>query len=233
MNPLKPRPLSREEVRGLDARAADDFGMNTLVLMENAGRGAAEWLRELAGPGGEAPRVLVLCGPGNNGGDGAVAARHLDVWGFAVRVVWFADPGRLRGDAAAQWAILERSGVDQSARQGVDAGDPERLDALLDGADWLVDGLLGTGLTRPVEGAVLALIGAVNRSGKPVLALDVPSGLDADRGAPLGAAVRARATATFAAPKLGFGAPGAKAFTGDVRVIEIGVPRRLLEPFRS
>jgi NAD(P)H-hydrate epimerase len=165
-----------------------------------------------------------------------VVARHLDLWGFPVKVVWFADPEQLRGDAAVQWTILQRAGLDQSAWQG--AGDldavvePERLDALIQGADWVVDALLGTGLSRPLEGLPLGVIEAVNRSGKPVMALDLPSGLDADRGVPMGAAVRARITATFVAAKLGFVAPGASGFTGEVVVVDIGAPRVLLEPFR-
>jgi NAD(P)H-hydrate epimerase len=179
--------------------------------------------------------VLILCGPGNNGGDGGVIARHLDLWRFPVRVVWFAAPEALRGDAALQWSVLEKSGLDQVAWRPDDPGssDPARLDALMADADWLVDGLLGTGLTRPVEGVLRAVIEAMNRSGKPVLALDLPSGLDADRGAPLGAAVRAALTATFVAPKLGFGAPGARDYTGEVVVIDIGAPRRLIEPYRT
>lgn len=222
------RPMSRDELRGLDARAAGEFALPTLILMENAGRGAAQLLRGRTG-GTDSPRVVILCGPGNNGGDGAVAARHLDAWGFAVRVVWCADPEALRGDAAAQRAVLDRSGVRQVR---FDGDDPARLVGLLAGADWLVDGLLGTGLTRPVEGPLRAAIEAINRSGKPSLALDLPSGLDADLGVPLGAAVRARWTATFVAPKLGFDAPGAREFTGEVTVIDIGAPRRLLDPFR-
>ncbi len=224
------RPLSREEVRGIDARAADEFGVPTLVLMENAGRGAAEWLVEKIAEQSSA-RILILCGPGNNGGDGGVVARHLDAWGFHVQVVWFADPARLRGDAVVQWTILDRSGIDQTAWADDASLDPDRLDGLIAGADWVVDGLLGTGLTRPVEGLLRAVIEAVNRSRKPVLALDLPSGLDADRGLPLGAAIRARGTATFIAPKLGFGIPGASDFLGEVRVIEIGVPRRILDAF--
>ena len=98
-------------------------------------------------------------------------------------------------------------------------------------ADWVVDALLGTGLSRPVEGDLAAAIEALNRSRKPILALDLPSGLDADTGRPLGVAVRAEATATFVAPKLGFDAPGAAAYTGRVAVIDIGVPGRILEPF--
>ena len=93
-----------------------------------------------------------------------------------------------------------------------------------------MNGLLGTGLSRPVEGPLRTVIEAINASGKPVFALDLPSGLDADTGRPLGVAVRAEATATFVAPKLGFSAPGAADYTGEVAVIDIGLPRRLLEP---
>lgn len=222
------RPLSRSEVRGIDA-SARELGLPTLVLMENAGRGAAQWLRERAAGG--RGRVIVLCGPGNNGGDGGVVARHLDAWGFAVQVVWFAPADQIRGDAAVQHDVLAHAGIDQQTWPG--AGEPEQLESLFAAADWLVDGLLGTGLTRPVAGLLLAVIEAANRSRKAILALDLPSGLDADSGQPLGAAIRASATATFVAPKIGFSAPGAAAYTGEVVVVEIGVPRSLLEPFRE
>jgi NAD(P)H-hydrate epimerase len=233
------RALSRREVRELDARAADELALPTLILMENAGRGAAAWLAELTGagslsPDSPLPRVLILCGPGNNGGDGGVVARHLDAWGYPVRIVWFTRRELLRGDALAQWDILERAGVDQQAWHDVHAAadpTPEELDSLIAGADWLVDGLLGTGLTRPVEGILRTVIEAMNRSGKPILALDLPSGLDADTGMPLGAAVRARATATFVAPKLGFSIPAAAEYTGEVAVIDIGLPGRILRPY--
>jgi NAD(P)H-hydrate epimerase len=232
------RALSRREVRELDARAADELALPTLILMENAGRGAAAWLVELAGkaapsPSSSPPRVLVLCGPGNNGGDGGVVARHLDAWGYPVRIVWFTRRELLRGDALAQWDILERAGVDQQAWHDDHAADPTpaEVDSLVADADWLVDGLLGTGLTRPVEGTLRSVIEAMNRSGKPILALDLPSGLDADTGMPLGAAVRARATATFVAPKLGFAAPGAADYTGEVAAIDIGLPRCLLRAY--
>jgi NAD(P)H-hydrate epimerase len=220
------RPLSREEVRAIDRRAAGELGLPTLVLMENAGRGAAEWLapRVEAGPG--SGPVLILCGPGNNGGDGGVVARHLDASGVAVRVVWFAEPGRLSGDAAVQRGILARAGLDQEDRPG--PVDRARLAADLAGASWAVDALLGTGLGRPVEGPLREVIEAVNASGRPVLALDLPSGLDADAGTPLGLAVRATATVTFVAPKLGFARPGAEAYTGAVHVAGIGLPGRWL-----
>jgi NAD(P)H-hydrate epimerase len=254
---VRPRPLSRQEVRSLDERAASELAMPTLLLMENAGRGAAGWLAELAGAippdaggrpftppptrpeldaphGPPPPRMLILCGPGNNGGDGGVVARHLDAWGFPVHAVWFARGDQLRGDAATQWTILARSGIAQSAwfdDHPGDAVDPQALRSLLAGADWLVDALLGTGLSRPVEGPLRTVIEAINDSGKPAFALDLPSGLDADTGEPLGLAVRAEATATFVAPKLGFSAPGAAGYTGEVAVIDIGLPRSLLEPY--
>lgn len=225
---MKIRPLSRDEVRSLDARAADELGLATLTLMENAGRGAAAWLRDRGlGP---SSKVLIVCGPGNNGGDGGVVARHLDSWDVGVRVVWFARAERLRGDAAVQWNILARSGVEQAYWDGER---PAGFEGWLSESDWVVDALLGTGLTRPVEGPLNEAIARLNDSGKPILALDLPSGLDADTGRPLGLAIKARATATFVAPKLGFDAPGARDYTGDVAVIEIGVSRSLLEPFRA
>ncbi|MDG3007792.1 NAD(P)H-hydrate epimerase [Paludisphaera mucosa] len=228
-SPIEIRPLSREEVRSLDALAADEFGLSTLVLMENAGRGAAAYWAETAGDAGP-PKVLVVCGPGNNGGDGGVMARHLDAWGFPVSLAWFAPPESIRGDARVQWEILDRSGIPQQARPDAEP-DPAALDALFADADWLVDGLLGTGLARPVAGAFRAVVEAMNRSGKPILALDVPSGLDADSGEPLGVAVRARATVTFAARKFGFDAPGASAYTGEIAVVDIGLPGKLLRRF--
>jgi NAD(P)H-hydrate epimerase len=246
--------MSRAEMRDLDEKAAAGLGMPTLLLMENAGRGAAGWLAELAGAippdaggrpftppptlpdpevphGPPPPRMLILCGPGNNGGDGGVVARHLDAWGFPVEVIWFARAQQLRGDAAAQWGILSRSGIPQSVWFDDHPGDAGAIRHRLAAADWLVDGLLGTGLSRPVEGPLRAVIEAINDSGRPAFALDLPSGLDADTGRPLGLAVRAEATATFVAPKLGFAAPGADSYTGRVAVIDIGLPRALLEPF--
>ena len=211
------RPLSRNEIRQLDVQAAEELGLPTSLLMENAGRGAAAWLAELCGavrpdaggrplspdpahhipdlPRGPAlPKVVVVCGPGNNGGDGAVLARHLDAWRFPVRVVWFTASELLAGDPALQWAILQKSGVDQIAwldeRPDGQKPDDNSLAEILAGADWIVDGLLGTGLSRPVLGLLRTAMDAMNAAGKPILALDLPSGLDADTGVPLGAAVR-------------------------------------------
>lgn len=218
-----PRALSREELRAIDRDAAELYGLPTLLLMENAGRGAAEYWRELAGTPKVAHRVIVLCGNGNNGGDGGVVARHLDAWGHAVEVCWFGHPERRSGDAQVQAEILRKSGIESVDAAGVAVR--------LAQADWVVDALLGTGLVRAVEGPIRQVIEVVNQAGKPVLALDLPSGLDADRGEPLGAAIVATATATFVGPKQGFSQPGAQRYCGAIRVIDIGVPRRLLEPY--
>jgi NAD(P)H-hydrate epimerase len=220
------RPLSRAEVRSIDRTAAEDLGLPTLVLMENAGRGAAERLRARLAPG---DRVAIACGPGNNGGDGAVVARHLDSWSYGVHVVWFVSPEHLRGDAATQYSILSKSGIDQ-----ISVTDPSAdLDALWRDAAWVVDALLGTGLTRPVGGLLRSAIESLNRSGRPVLSLDLPSGLDADSGVPLGLSVRATFTVTFVAPKLGFARPGAADYTGAMEVVEIGVPGKVLRAFEA
>ncbi|HEY2158147.1 MAG TPA: NAD(P)H-hydrate epimerase [Isosphaeraceae bacterium] len=217
------RPLSRAEVRSIDAKASEELGLPTLVLMENAGRGAAERLRARLRPG---DRVAIACGPGNNGGDGAVVARHLDAWGYSVNVVWFTSPEHLRGDAATQYSILSKSGIDQTS-----ITEPADFSHLWADAAWVVDALLGTGLTRHVEGLLASAIESLNRSGRPVLSLDLPSGLDADSGVPLGVSVRATFTVTFVAPTLGFAKPGAADYTGEVEVVEIGVPGRILKPF--
>lgn len=218
------RALSRAEVREIDRRAIEEFGLPSLVLMENAGRGASEWLAEQTkGP------VLILCGPGNNGGDGGVMARHLDLKGVPVHLIWLADPARFSPDAAVQHAVLSRARIAQEVWPG--SIDRSRLIELLNGADWVVDALFGTGLSRPLEGATREAIELVNTSKRHVLALDVPSGLDAETGEPLGLAIRAKATATFVAPKLGFTKAEASTYTGQVEVFGIGAPRSLLEEF--
>lgn len=219
------RPLTRDESRAIDHRAAA-IGLPTLVLMENAGRGAADLLDREAPP---SSRILIACGPGNNGGDGGVIARHLDARGRSVRVVWFAPADKIAGDAAVQHRILAASGVDQT--EVADPVDDATLDDLMSGADWVVDALLGTGLTRPVAGVMRQVVAAMNRSGKPILAIDIPSGLDADSGQPMGEAVRATITATFVSAKTGFARPGTSSATGRVVVLPIGVPRILLEEF--
>jgi NAD(P)H-hydrate epimerase len=221
------RPLSRAEVRDVDRRAIDEFGMSGIVLMENAGRGAAELLVQL-GIGG---RVIVCAGKGNNGGDGFVIARHLENRGVEVRVLLFADSQTLQGDAATNFHILRVAGTPIFEYHA--ATKPDTWAAELRSCGWIVDALLGTGMQGTVREPMATVIHHINDAGVPVLAVDLPSGLDCDTGQPLGICVRAAHTATFVARKLGFDAPAAAPFIGEVHVVDIGVPLALFSRFAA
>ena len=207
---MTPRTLTRKQVRQVDRRAIEHYGMSGLVLMENAGRGTVDVIERI---GIDGP-VVVLCGRGNNGGDGFVIARHLELRGFSVRVLLFTDPTGLSGDAEANFKILEKCGL--PIEVVTETSRPEEPADNLNDADWIIDALLGTGATgdpRPPYD----------------LAVDLPSGLDCDSGEAAHPAFRAHHTCTFVAAKPGFFAPGASEFTGKIHIVDIGVPRRLVE----
>lgn len=218
------KSLMRAEVRDIDRRAIEEYGLPGIVLMENAGRGSAELLHALA------PRaaVAIVSGKGNNAGDGFVIARHLENLGHAVRLLLACEPAECRGDAAIAWHVVERAGI-PGARLA--SATPVEWERALAGADWVVDALLGTGASGPPRGAIATAIEAVNaagRHGAKVFAVDLPSGLDCDTGTAAGACVKADVTATFVAPKVGFDAAAAVPLVGEVHVVGIGVPRALL-----
>src|SRR5262249_12127900 len=150
--------LTREEVRALDRRAIEEFGVPGVVLMENAGRGAAELLLALGAHG----PVIICCGKGNNGGDGFVIARHLDNHAIPVRVLLFAHPGGLRGDAAIHYGVIAKSGLPMTVHG--DAIDETVLRLELDAAEWIVDALFGTGLTGPLRAPFDQIVAAINAS---------------------------------------------------------------------
>jgi NAD(P)H-hydrate epimerase len=218
--------LSRDRARELDRRAIEGLGIPGVVLMENAGRNIAELLRSLGARG----PVVICCGPGNNGGDGFVIARHLDNAGISVRVVLFSPLEKLAGDALVNYRVLIAGGVPVET-----IADPD--EATLRGqfatADWIVDALFGSGQRGPLRAPFDRVVKAINGSGTRVVAVDLPSGLDCDTGRPQEPTVRALHTATIAAPKQGFGEPGAAEWTGTVHVIDMGVPRRLLDEMAS
>jgi NAD(P)H-hydrate epimerase len=226
---MTPFSLSRAEVRELDHRAIHEFGVPGVVLMENAGRGAAELLVQL---NPERQRVLILCGPGNNGGDGFVMARHLENRAFDVDVLLFGSIEQLSPDARVNALVWQKSGPLWDAP----AGQPLSVEVrrVIDGAPgWIVDALFGTGLTRPLGPPFDEVIAAVNARNKPVLAVDLPSGLDCDTGRPPGPTIRATHTATFVAHKKGFLAPEAKPWIGEAHVIDIGAPKKLVDEYRE
>src|SRR5947209_4322193 len=209
-------------MRRVDARAVADLGIPGPTLMENAGRGAAETLLAALPERGlrvRGLRVAIVCGGGGNAGDGFVVARRLKHAGARPDVLLTAPPDALRGDAALKYQELRRVGI--VARVVEDAA---KVTPALERAGVIVDALLGTGAHGAPAPLVAALIEAINASGRPVVALDVPSGLPADGGVPEGPVVSAWLTPTFAAPKLGLVlGPGAER-AGRVSVVPIGVP---------
>ena len=211
------RFISVEQARKLDQRARERFGVPEQILMENAGRQVAEIILRLR-------RVrcpAIVCGRGNNGADGLVAARHLLVRGIYPRVFLAGDPRRLTGLPQMQRTILRKLGC---RIEPITPGTIGRLRRGLRGCDCVIDALFGTGLSREVAGTDRAVIEAVNSAGAFVLAVDVPSGLNADTGGVRGACVKADATVTFVAPKPGMRPGKAKRLCGRIIVADIGVP---------
>ncbi|MHC4864839.1 MAG: NAD(P)H-hydrate epimerase [Planctomycetota bacterium] len=219
---MKTSVMGRDEVRAVDRWAIDELGIPGVVLMENAGRSCAELIKEkLAAV--KQPKVCIFCGTGNNGGDGYVIARHLLNSGFKVTVVMCGDRSKIKGDARINLDILERMGQSVEQLDVSSADVTERIKTVAADADMLVDGLFGTGLSGLLREGYLQLIESVNALKRPVLAVDIPSGLDCDTGCPLGAAIRADYTVTFVAVKKAFTSAAARTYTGQVFVASIGV----------
>lgn len=206
--------VTARQMAEVDRAAVEELGMSIEMLMENAARGVALAARAMLGSL-EGRRVVCLAGTGNNGGDALAAARRLQGWGAAVRCVLSGAREGLHGE-------LNERQHDIAVRSGIAVSAPE--DARLDDADLLVDGLLGYSVRGAPRGSVASLIREAERAGVPVLAIDLPSGLDPDAGTPLGACVRAAATVTLALPKAGLLRPGARPFAGELLLADIGVP---------
>jgi len=214
------------EMRRIDRAALETYGLPGAVLMENAGlRVVGEIRRRLRGLAGR--RVVVLAGPGNNGGDGFVIARHLRQAGAFVRVYRLPGTKDDTGETAVNLAVLDRMGL--SVLSAHDEVNRTGLAQELAGADTVVDALLGTGLRGKPEAAFARLIEEVNARARTVIAVDVPSGLDADTGAVRSSCIRATSTVTFALPKPGLLLyPGAD-YVGDLVVADISIPSALTE----
>jgi len=237
-----PLVLTREQVRRVDEIAVQRYGMSSLVLMENAGRGVVDVLLRvdpsLLGSPPLAPHtpprqgegggkgVAILCGTGNNAGDGFVIARHLEIRGVNAKVVLLGSPPELRGDARQNYEVLTHAGVPTIDLSKGPLG--SLLDEHAGEATWLVDALLGTGATGNPRPPFDAAINWMNGRRARRLAVDIPSGLDCDTGQPAATTVRADVTCTFVAMKPGFLVPQAQPFLGQVHVVSIGVPPRLV-----
>ena len=207
--------LTRAQVREIDRRAIEQYHIPGIVLMENAARGATEVAMSMLGKQGA--RVAIVCGSGNNGGDGLAVARHLHNRGVDVQLFLTDDPSKYSGDALLNWRIVEAMSLRCDIVQDAVP--------LLDNFDLIVDAIFGTGLLEPIRKAIRPLIRTLNVVQAPVLAIDLPSGMDCDTGQPLGICVKATKTITFVAEKAGF---AHRKFTGEVIVGDIGCPRELI-----
>lgn len=214
---MTPR-LTRAQAREIDRAAIEDYAIPGIVLMENAARALAT--RALAMLESSPGPVVILCGPGNNGGDGFALARLLHNAHVDVRLLATRQLGEYIGDAAINARIIERMRIPLE----IAVESTQLPDCAL-----LVDALFGTGLTSAPRGVGAELIDAINAHPARTLAVDLPSGLDCDTGEALGACVRAGHTVTFVAMKAGFANPASRAYTGDVSVGDIGAPRELVQ----
>ncbi|MGE5238400.1 MAG: NAD(P)H-hydrate dehydratase [Chloroflexota bacterium] len=208
--------VTAQEMREIDRITIQDYGVPSLVLMERAGLSVALKIRERFSP----RKVLVLCGGGNNGGDGLVVARNLHNWGYRVSAAVFSEESRLSSDCATQYRIARAMGVHVAFRKTL------RIEGLHGAV--VVDAILGTGLSKPVTGELAAAFALLNDSSVPVFAVDIPSGISADTGEVLGAAVQATCTVTFGLPKRGHLLYPGAAHSGELHVEDIGFPATLL-----
>lgn len=205
-------------MREVDRIMVEELGIELLQMMENAGRALATRARAMLGGDAAGARVTVMAGAGGNGGGGLAAARRLALWGADVTVV-LAQPGEsMTGVPARQLSILRRMGV---AALGPEAHLPV--------ADVLVDALIGYSLSGAPRPPVSVLIRAANAAPAPVLALDIPSGLDGDRGTPYDPCIAATSTLTLALPKAGLLVPSARDFVGELYLADISVPRQVYD----
>ncbi|MDH7499100.1 MAG: NAD(P)H-hydrate dehydratase [candidate division NC10 bacterium] len=218
--------VTAAEMQEMDRKATSEFGIPSLLLMENAGLQVALEI-ERSFPQCLHRPVVLFCGKGNNGGDGFVIARHLLNWGRSVHVLLWGRKQEVKGDALINLQILEKMGA--SLREVQKISDLEADLSLIERSGLLVDALLGTGAMPPAKGLLGEAISFLNGSGKPIVAVDLPSGLGADESHPAGPCVQATLTVTLGLPKRSLILYPAAGFAGKLKVADIGMPRALLE----
>jgi NAD(P)H-hydrate epimerase len=212
---MKIPALTTEQMAEVDRLMIEEYGILLIQMMENAGRNLAEQARRMLGGELAGHRVVVLCGRGNNGGGGMVAARHLHDRGALVSTKLVGDPAGLKEIPAHQWDILQVMDLTQ-------ADDPD-----LAQADLILDAIIGYGLTGDPRGEAARWIRQANEPQRPILSLDAPSGLDTTSGSAGEPCIRATATLTLALPKVGLLSPAARPVVGDLYLADISVPPEL------
>lgn len=214
--------MSRQQVRSFDAWAINEAAIPGVVLMENAGRSCAEYIIQRFKSSRET-KVCIFCGTGNNGGDGYVIARHLNNAGFKTAVVICGDKTKIKGDARINLDIIEKLGVMISELDICSDNVFQQVRKFTTSCDMVVDALLGTGLKGQLSSECAQLITCLNACECPIMAVDIPSGLDCDTGLPLPVCIEAELTVTFVAVKKGFVLPEAVKATGRIFIASIGV----------
>lgn len=209
--------LSRSESQAIDKLCIEKYGIPGIVLMENAGRGVVDYFLQQHPAG----KVVICCGGGNNGGDGLVVARHIFNRNIPVQVLLLTNPDTLSGDAKINFNIVMKSEIPLKI---ITQENLNTLDSELSQASWIIDAIFGTGLRGQVRSPYDTIINAINKADKPVLSIDIPSGLDCDTGESLGYTVKATHTVTMVAMKKGFLNAGAKKYLGEIHVVGIGAP---------
>jgi hydroxyethylthiazole kinase-like uncharacterized protein yjeF len=204
----------------LEKKAEKRFGIPTLILMENAGRSVAEQIHRDKFRRGK--KILVICGQGNNGGDGLVAARHLQNFGYHVRVLSYANQSKLKPDTALNMRMVRRMGIPVCRKPSL-----KKLRRFVAESATVVDALFGTGLSRDLNFDMISIINEINRKAKHVVSIDVPSGIDADAGVSRGAAVRADQTVTLGIAKHGLFKSKGRIYAGRVVIGDISFPNQL------
>lgn len=213
------RALTVKQIRDLDKIAIEKYGVPSLVLMENAGRSIADEVIKQA-KRIKRPRICIICGLGNNAGDGFVTARHLINAGAEVKIFLIGKGARLKADAAVNYRILKKLNypiIEVGARHAVSLQDIAR-------ADIIIDAIFGVGLNRPILEPFRGIIEAVNRKAKKIIAVDTPSGLDGTTGKIYGTCIRADTTVTFSFIKKGFLKAQGPKHVGKIMVVDIGIP---------
>ncbi len=219
------KSVSAGQMKKLDETAIKRYGIPSPILMENAGRGIADLAEKIVGQ--KSKKILVICGKGNNGGDGFVAARHLANCGYRVQVIMLSRTSDLKNDPKLNFQILKKMRI--PVKCITSQSKTSQFKAFVQKSDLIIDGIFGVGLKRPVKGLFYDVISILNASKKQILAIDVPSGLDSDSGEELGIAVRAFATGTLGAAKRGLLLKRGPKCSGKVTVLDISIPRELLQ----
>ena len=218
--------MTSRQMKEIDRRTIEEFGIPSLILMENAGSGAAkvalDMVKDLDGK-----KVICVSGKGNNGGDGFVCARHLLNNGVDTEVFLIGKPSQLKGDAKINFGILRK--MKAKIKTLKTDKDLKLFKEKLKNAQLIIDAIFGIGLSGEIKGHYSMVIRAMNQSKKSILAIDVPSGLDATTGNILGICIKAKRTVTFGLPKAGFTKNHGLSDTGELIIVDISIPKQLLK----